>query len=769
MFVQLLKTTPYLSGQHKIDVCLRKAEEHDDASYAHSPNEWLITTGDCHLSPLSDSLTYTDSIERPFFSQTYGDNLRRLYENLKDDFFRDVPTIKANNILYEEDDKWIDTTDHTYECGLKRIRYERYHKQFSWLCPLWVENASDLKDVYFIMTIYGDTAERHSMKLRITPSKRLISSLMEWLDGVSSDLLYIDVDKERATITGAFAESGTPVTLDVSYIVPQLISRERPILETNSVLNQLFSSNHIIARQLVNLNFCFSPEDIIPSHVINEMTGKRWKITIDTYHNNEQIDKVDFLSNYEFLPGYVRNGDEGHYDFGVNVFDYFNDDKYIDYMYIDKTTQPDPYWSLVENPEYLYNFYNGFSTWYAYLDPATQLPAKEQIMGLSQNQPDVAHIEYDYRYSNLGWCEIYDFSGIDAHSNGTVNFDNIRPMIVQAYNNSKRATQIKFSKGKVCWANGLKYDLTYADTAPEGNFKLFMCLVSDTTGNSGIYVEPIEDALCIFVPCGSDINHPDNTLKNRLTVKAIIKDPPILQHLPGPERAHACQKVQAFLDFVMKRLVWPIKIEFTKSIYPITCESPSKDTKEVTYIKQEYNVRSYIYRYSGALRPFFVAPDHQFYYNIDYNFKKWKNSDFNSTDSLLALKEYNDKLNSGYAPVYPSINYYAIEGGKTRRVDYFTYPERYDNVDFEFPWYEDGRLYILPHQIDIEFLSATTTNLKEADFRIRLVNALHDRYGIPHHISQKQLALLYDYTADYDYASDIDIDNQRFKVKYTLR
>lgn len=754
MFVQLLKTTPYLSGQHRLDICLQKRKLKE----THK-NNWDITTSECHLSPLSDGIVFTDSIERPFFSQTYGENLKFLYNQIKDDFFRDVPSIKTKNILYE-DNIWIDTTDHTYECGLKRMRYERYKKQFSWLCPLWIEEPYNIDSLYFILTVYGDFAEKHSMKLKITPSDELKNSLKEWLSGVSSNLLYIDIEKERATITGARADSGTPVTADVSYIVPQLLERERPIMETNSTLNQLLSSNCMIARQLVNFNFCFSPEDIIPSHIIKEFTGMRWKITLDAYVNDEMIPKKDFLSNYEFLKSYIFVNNEGKYTDAHNVFDYLSDNKYIDYMYINKTTQVDPYWSLVENPEYIYNFYNGFSSWYGYVDENGE-QKDSQVMGLTQLQPDTEHIDYNPQYNNIGWCEIYDYSTYNLSVNELI------PVMTQLYDTTGRATKIDIVPKKVCWVNGLKFDCSKLEIPAEYHFKLMMCLTKDNVVNNNITIhelEPGSNVYCMFVPAGGNVDIRD-TYKDKLTVKRLVGENPIAVAGTSP--------VTYFIDQVFPHLILPVKLIFKKSICPILAECPFLDSKEITYIKQEYNVKSHIFRYSGALRPYFIDPFDDIYYNIDYNFKKWTKYDEENShtndDAYKAIKEYNKFLNTGYSPIFPSVGYYSLEYDKDTPIDYFEHPQRYNNIECEFSWYLDGRMYVLPPAIETSFTIQVSTNVNEEYIRSTLKNLISYRYGITDPFTLTQLSNLYDYSLDYEYVNDTDIDHQLFKVKYILR
>ena len=782
MILQLMKTTPYLSGQHRLDVCLNKIK--DDKA---NKNNWTVMTGNCHLSPLSENIAYTDSIERSFFSQTYGDNLKNLYAKLKDDFFRDVPEIKSENILYEEckkignnylTSKWIDTTDHSYTCGLKRMRFQKYGTQFSWLCPIWIENENDIDRLSFIMTVYGDKAKHDSMKFRIKISDDLKKSLKEWLSGVSSDLLYIDIDNEKAVITGVNAEFGTPVTENVSYIITQLIDRERPVLETNSTLNQLFASNKIIARQLINFNFCFSLEDLIPNHVIKEMEYKRWKITLDAYLDDTQmIEKVDFLSNYEFLPSYISVNGEGHIRSSKNVLDYLQDSKFIDYMYIDKTTQPDPYWSLVENPKYIYNFYNGFSSWYNNGFDENGNTLLTQTMGLSMNQPDVEHLKYYDQYNNIGWCETYDLSLLNINYSTSGNWNNLKTHLIHVYNQQKRYTHVSYGPNKVVWINGIRFNLSLKkENIPEGNFNIIMCFTSDspsTTDFNRPHVISIygginvPKTLCILVPSKGE-EKIKNIVKDQLTVKSLTANLPNFAY-DSSVTENEQNMLENFIKYVFPNISWPTKIFYRKSITPIKAESPDINTDEISYIKQEYNVNTYLYRYSGAIRPYFIACDDPNYYNIDHYYKKWSLKDLNNIEKTNDLYNYNKYLNSGFSPLYPSIGYYSIEGDKNNRIDYFKYPIRYYDLQYEFQWYEDSRFYFLPKSIELTISPIPRTKeIKDEDIRNWLSTKLSNN-GIPETVCNRQIKDLYDYKIDYDYVSETDINNYIFKVKYILR
>ena len=141
----------------------------------------------------------------------------------------------------------------------------------------------------------------------------------------------------------------------------------------------------------------------------------------------------------------------------------------------------------------------------------------------------------------------------------------------------------------------------------------------------------------------------------------------------------------------------------------------------------------------------------------------------NNIEKTSDLYNYNKYLNSGFSPLYPSIGYYSIEGDKNNRIDYFKYPIRYDDLQYEFQWYEDSRFYFLPKSIELTKSNISRTKeIKDEDIRNWLSNYLYI-HGIPENACQRQIKNLYDYKIDYDYASETNINSYNFKVKYILR
>ena len=219
MILQLAKTSPYLTGQFKLDI---------ELFY----RDGKIRSGDCHVSPLSDNLGETDSNDVPFFNCKLTDSIKRLYNRLGDSFFSDSPNLTSENILYGESQssgeyKWQDTYDHTYQAGVSRMRYTKYKKQFQLLCPVWVDDPSELFSTDFVFKIRGcDTnTETTENRFCINENPDLKNSLAEYLNGMNSDLLNINLDRNEFIIKGLDVTSGTVITKDVSYYL-QVTTRD---------------------------------------------------------------------------------------------------------------------------------------------------------------------------------------------------------------------------------------------------------------------------------------------------------------------------------------------------------------------------------------------------------------------------------------------------------------------------------------------------------------------------------------------------------------
>lgn len=782
MILQLAKTSPYLTGQYKLDIELFWDGE-------------KISVKNCHVSPLADNLGETDSIEYPFFNSKLTDHIKRLQNRLGDTFFMDSPALIGEKILYKDENEFKDTYDHTYQAGVSRMRYEKYGKQFQLLCPIWTDSADELSDCVFTFKIKGAGAEINTSENSFRIGKevagngktpKLMDILNEYLQGMVSgqpDLLNINFDRNEVTIKGIEAATGTLITKDVSYSLEKMLDRERPLLEIDSMLCQLLPSNGLIARQVLNLNFCFNISDIMPPYLINKTEMNQWQIWCDitTLEEREKIvndTKIieviekdvefrDLYTNYTSIPAFVANETNGEFNKNYNVLDYLEDHRCYDTIMANKVTQPIFHWALVENPDYIYNFYNGFS-------PVIKNNKDIKLgQGLFFNQPNPYQKEYTIGSNTLNWCKIKDFTNVSS-----------LPTVINVTSaNEDNYTRFYIKPNtETFWVNGMKFeikdntiDLLYMNIVYAENSdieKLYKDSATEYDDNKlGVYCTNSSPYII------SILLDPDN-----IHLKEVCS----LHSLLNGNFASNCNKIIVIDEDVMiqdeflkefesffKNYVYPWKIEFNKSLYAERVGSPDSNTTEFRYYKSDFNHNSYIYRYTGSLRPMMIKLDDKNIYNNDY-FYKTIDKNFLKTEEG---KSYNEYLKTNFPQLYPSIGYFPLQ---EVRSEYIPDPDKYP-PEFEVKWYKNGRMYNLPEEVVLEFTAPADTPLKEEDFYSRLCNELKNRLmksymkGAPIINFQLpwdyQLKKEYKYKVNYDYVKNPEkpIELMSFRVVYNLR
>lgn len=754
MILQLARTTPYLAGQFKLDVEL-------------FIKGTKIYTGDCHVSPLSDNLGETDSNSVPFFNCKLTDHIKRLRSRLGDSFWSDSPALTSEKPLYNKYNEgpngtgyygWQDAYDHTYQAGVSRMRYEKYKKQFQLLCPVWCDDVSELLSTKFIFKVRGWDTDTLTSETRIIMSDNLKDVLKEYLKDLNSDLLNINLDRNEFTINGLEASTGTVITKDVSYYMKNLLDRERPVIETDSMLCQLLPSNDLIARQLINFNFCFNFTDIMPPYLAKEMQMDQWTVWCDMKRpitqtefypaQDADVEFRDLYTNYWHIPSYVSDIENGHFDDSRNALDYLEDHRCIDYIELNKVTQPIYHWSLLENPDYLYNFYNGFS-------PVLTSPDGDSLhQGLFFSQPNPYQKEYRAGANTLNWCKIKDYRSMG----------NLQVRLTNMYtDNPLDFTEFEVFPNRVSWINGMKFDEAKEHIGPV-RANIVYANASEIAALGGT-----PDSALVFVhteDCVSFLIDPSvTTVMEKMSLWTILNC-----GLSGSlSNASSAPTAVKRIEKIFKYYVYPWRIEFNKSLYASRIESPANNSKEIQYFKSNLNNSSYIYRYTGNLIPMTVRVGDSSNYNWDF-FYKTLDDNFLSTEEG---KRYNEMMKTGFSQKYPSVGYFPLEPVKA---SYSPDQNRYP-VGYEVKWYKNGRVWNLPEEItfttgitpgtdaDDEYFDGVLSNYLSQVF---LTNPSSASGGFSNAF-RDQLKYLYSHKAVWDYSSETDLSEITATITYKLR
>ena len=371
--------------------------------------------------PISNHIPFNYNNPIDVLNYSHGDNVKALYNRISDDFFKEVanPMLSVKQ-LHRYDTLTDDTHENTYEMGMKRLEYKRYKKQFEFFCPVWCNNLNDLNHIKFIINLANKNGRVMYSKMiqfsteinnyirNIYPSLGFDPSIT-----TNEDLLYINFNEIQSHIKGLHVESGSLKTIDTSYVVNNLLYQERPVLETDNMLVELFAQNKTICTQLFNFSFVFNIEDFLPADMLKNLICERINAYVDVYYDKDKCPVKDIYSNYEFIPKYDIY--TGKYTNDDNVLDYMQDNKAIELINKNKLVQGTFHWVFQNNKNSIFNLYNGFA-------PVNKNPnyisgyAEDRFCtGISNDAPDVFTDEFNENKNPLGVFKYKDLT--DTYSN----------------------------------------------------------------------------------------------------------------------------------------------------------------------------------------------------------------------------------------------------------------------------------------------------------------------------------------------------------------
>ena len=296
---QLYSTNVFLSGQMKMDLILSLFD--DD-----------IMVSDFHLSPINPNIPYSNLSEEQLLNYSHKENIINFYKQIEGYFYdKYIPSeLKHNWPIISEAP--VKSYDDTYMMGCKRSKYySLYSKQFEFLCPVWIERLRyPLKFTINIKDVSGKLISSRSLDLVKKNNKvhdKFVNYLYEYMKyieliGIGDDhVININLDRRVGDLIGVNVTDGNVYHKDVSFMVNNLLSRERPVMESDAMIIDCFKNNNMITKQLFNFNLCFNIEDIIPRQISNLISGHRLNIEVLVGDNTGNYPLVDFYTNYEYI------------------------------------------------------------------------------------------------------------------------------------------------------------------------------------------------------------------------------------------------------------------------------------------------------------------------------------------------------------------------------------------------------------------------------------------------------------------------------------
>lgn len=759
MKYQLLKTSPLLSGQVRWDLVVNKK-----------------TATDLHIVPINDNIVFNEDNDRKTLNYDHRENLKYLYRTLQSDFWSTIGVYDSLYPLYNQG-YILDPFDHTYEMGLRRMRYKRYNKQFSFLCPMWVSENLDFSELRFRVSVSDadpisiNSKRRINVMTNISLSERIVSYLNEFMshsdDGnpVDDNLVSFKFDPVGAYITGVNVESGKYQTIQTPEVLKNILERERPMMEFDSMILDSFRTHNVIAQQLINFNIVFNLDDIVSKMVSNSLLYHDINVTVDILYDDKVIQKKDLYTNYTNIPAYSVEFDDYTHD--KNVLEYLGDHRCKDLVYVNKTTQPIFHWSLLENPEFIYNLYDGFAPIF------NEDGETYRVNGLYYNQSNLSQKESSVLESTLEWCKHY----VLVVQNRSIDVSELAA-------DKENSTPIPV-KQDIIWFSNNKFDMSDVDIQGVSKDLRVMTVRVLNLGQ---------------VPS-------DNTIKLYSKLKKFLyvytyksEEQTVLVFLSNTDDLLTMGSVSDMIGInsnlnkdllYIKQLYdhWkkPYKIEIFKSIKPksVTIDNNIQDV--IDYGKDDHSY-SYVYRYTGKIIPCFINVDDPMRYSVEFFYKQWSRpSD---------ISDFNDRIKAGYVPEYPKIIKQKVNiQDKIEMVDmiddksFYSLCERKfgskqtkwykdNNYQGDITWLNDNRVWIFPSEIDLECVIENYKIYTEDQITEILWKQLYNQvknnntsivevYKKNEEWFEQYLKKIYKFDFDFDYADD-NINNIKYNIKYSL-
>jgi hypothetical protein len=750
---QLYRTNLLLGGQMKWDLILDNAKN-------------TLRVSDFHLTPISDNMPYTYKTDEYLINNSHQDNVKAYYTANKGNFYNEfIDSSFAHNWPIISDDTYVTTYNDIYNMGCKRTKhYGKYNKQFEFLCPLWLEQLSpDSKLTFKILvknlnddvTIASNVITLDLMSATHDSTgyhNKFVKYFRNYISdtGISTgcdDILNVIFNQNDATITGLNASTGLFETRHIPNLIDNFTLCERPLMETDNMLVQAFVDNSMICKQLFNFNLCFNIEDILSGSIANMMRGVDIKIAVDVYINDNKSDilleKRDFYTEYEFINRKISGFTDANY--GKNVLDYLQDYQYIDLIDKNKFCQNICHWSLYDNNDYIFNVYNGFSGLHYDVnnDGTYNIYENEHQYGSTPN----THInKYDNGLHSADWI---------AHKH-IKKWSDVYKYIINPSRHKKDGTFI----GDNNYVNGIKYKYIPKFWDKSGMYFMSILIPSDmllsiksafsfdkTLEQHSIYILILDDFVLII----SD--KPD-----ALSFGGFYN---ILNECTDLESSET-PTVKSLLFKLLKMMqqkVEPSIVTFANSLMYNNANGPTIDIQEITYYKDN-TAGDYVIRYDGKLKPTFITHNNTLYYKQLLRTPETKNS------------IYAQYGNSGFEPLYPSINYYAIKMLNATDWNYTSPPDTLlaCMIPYEYSWFNDNNCLLLDP--DITFIYKNVKDSQTGEYMSLediVTSLLSDYYNTNDMKLISYIRSLYNCNNDWEYASIDNIDDYIYTIKLTLK
>ena len=780
-----------------------------------SKNGAEIQVDNAHLSPISPMVPFTYSPQENIVLYKHQDNIREFYKKTEGSFYQpfvnpelshDWPIIYPVSSSEEPEPKRYNDT---YIYGCRRMNYNRYGEQFQILVPVWLESVQE--SLRFEINLYpvssNNTAPlfHKSLSFKINDTgtsfnSKLSKYLFDYFkyiricndnSGSGNQVININFDG-LSSVHGLEVSSGNLTTKELPSLTSNILYRERPLMEVDNMIIESFKNNQMICKQLMNFSICFSMQDFVSPMLTADLLGQPFRVSVDVYVDGQLLEKKDFFNNYEeilmenlsvssYSDSDAEPGEIPMIDITTsqkNAVEYLRDNQCIDLVNKNKLSQNIVHWSISGQNDYIFNVYGGFGGSINEND----MPHNYNTYPSTTNWGEVP----SYNYTSLNWISYISPKEVSSKL-GLIKVDDddtiidTDPLHVKGFQNLASIMDVYSIDSNI--THGLKYTSSWSPvTIGSGDDlrvinKFYVALVASPNVKRfgvewtlGDKIEVIDGGIEVWDVMSGATTIP-SSLSDSILYLLFVSSEEWNNNIKNLTVSGICEKLRNSQDPVLKQ--WrnvllsverPKTVKFNRGLTYNRADGPVKSTTEFNYVKKDYNINNHVIRYDGPIAPTFIGKDLAWNNKIYYKTKL--------TSDEFANSEFKTYGGTKYEPLYPSINYFAIENRSLDKNHYEDLDYEEDEklyISTERPWFDNSQVFYVKNNLEV----LVTVNIKESnDVDSLIKEAVLAKIRELYKVTETQATSiynLYSISMNWEYASNTDIYTYNYYITLNLK
>lgn len=704
-----------------------------------------LCVSDFFLSPISKWIPYNRP-DRDLLNYSHEENIKDLFDTISGDFFEAKldPIFSTKMPIITENPETVNTYCDVYDTGVSRTSILKTGKSLQLFCPVWLEDFKSGKEITFRINMFTKIEGNNrgievvkDLKLNIVNEcdyhnrfvnyfNNYINNIVDKDDLIGDKLINIDFDNWYMSIEGINTQNGQVTNKNISYVLPNLVSRFRPMMDTDDLIISNFANNNIICKQLFNFNFLFDIENLLSHDIFMQMKGEKLFFEVKCFVGGEELELKSF--SYDYSEDFnIKDSNPSK-----KPLDFFEDYNSIQHMDKNKLSPQIIHWSSTLDNEYIFNIYPD-AIWNT--NPwSTQTDLDNSCMYWCNNDL-MFGVEDKYEYNGdvkTGDALLSLIISLAAPKNG-----------VPKYSEFKQ--QGGFTNN--IYYNGLS-EKTYKDY---DNIKLYINVVSELNKRNLNGISNVEKVKLLDASNKTITAYVYHRVNNMYHIIIDSKDIDAFSFANITKKSNF-EKVNDWIknfnlhDFLNSnnnsKLVY-----IDNSMVVRNCNSPAgyeNQTKEINYWKAKIP-RYYLFRTDGHIKPTFVNVDNVKHYMIK---KINRNTYDEKWDKLVKTK---------FPALYPSIGYFFIEEIES------------NDYEFEKKWINDNYIFVVENNLifDLE----ENKEIDKDSIKGDLIKLLKSYYNINDNDNDiaEYIYNLYNTNIYFDYLNDTSLTEYKYTIKMILK